>query len=185
MSRGEGGEGETGKDGERESRKRPYSSLSPLLKPFSGGPTDPPPRPSANRPTTGRPPADNHLLLLLYTPKQGGKETEREGRWCLCPSLYTTPARGLPHPSSAYASFSPAKPGRSLDTGGTVQSVACSRTRSLCIRGHRPKSSLGDKILANREGDYKNCFREGKHFLGYGKDTRRKFIFLQIFSQKY
>ncbi len=36
------------------------------------------------------------------------------------------------------------------------------------IRGHRPKSSLGDKILAIREGDYKNCFREGegKHFLG-------------------
>ncbi len=45
------------------------------------------------------------------------------------------------------------------------------------IRGHRPKSSLGDKILAIREGDYKNCFREGegKHFIGYGKDTVRKF----------
>ncbi len=29
------------------------------------------------------------------------------------------------------------------------------------IRRHRTKSSLGGKILAIREGDYKNCFREG------------------------
>ncbi len=45
------------------------------------------------------------------------------------------------------------------------------------IRRHRPKSSLGDKILAIREGDYKNCFREGegKHFLGHWKDTGKKF----------
>ncbi len=53
------------------------------------------------------------------------------------------------------------------------------------IRRHRPKSSLGDKILAIREGDYKNCFREGegKHFLGHWKDTGKK-NFLHIFSQK-
>ena len=29
------------------------------------------------------------------------------------------------------------------------------------IRGHRPISSLGDRILAIREGDYKKCVREG------------------------
>ncbi len=53
------------------------------------------------------------------------------------------------------------------------------------IRGHRPKSSLGDKILAIREGDYKNCFREGegKHFLGYGKDMGRKFSFSYFFTK--
>ena len=53
------------------------------------------------------------------------------------------------------------------------------------IRGHRPKSSIGDKILAIREGDYKYCFRkgEGKHFLGYGKDTGRKFSFSRFFHK--
>ncbi len=53
------------------------------------------------------------------------------------------------------------------------------------IRRHRPKSSLGDKILAIREGDYKNCFREGegKHLLGHGKNTGRKFSF-SIFFHK-
>ncbi len=53
------------------------------------------------------------------------------------------------------------------------------------IRGHRPKNSLEDKILAIREGDYKNCFREGegRHLLGYGKDTRRKFSFSRFFHK--
>ena len=56
---------------------------------------------------------------------------------------------------------------------------------SIC--GHRPKSSLGDQILAVREGNYKNCFREGeeRHLLGYRKDTGRKFSFSIFFSQKY
>ncbi len=39
--------------------------------------------------------------------------------------------------------------------------------------------------MAIREGDYKNCFRkgEGKHFLGYGKDTGRKFSFSRFFHK--
>ena len=54
-----------------------------------------------------------------------------------------------------------------------------STERRASIRGHSPKRSLGDKILTIREGDCKNCFREreGKHLLGYGKDTGRKFSF--------
>ena len=70
------------------------------------------------------------------------------------------------------------------------------------IRAHHPKSGLGDKILAIREGDYKNCFREGegRHLLGYGKDAGKIFLspdffyknidgsnfltFFLIFSQK-
>ncbi len=46
------------------------------------------------------------------------------------------------------------------------------------IRAHHPKSGLGDKILAIREGDYKNCFREGegRHLLGYGKDAGKIFL---------
>ena len=56
---------------------------------------------------------------------------------------------------------------------------------NMTICGHRPKSSLGDKILAIRKGDYKNFFREGegKHFLGYGKDTGRKFPFSRFFHK--
>ncbi len=55
----------------------------------------------------------------------------------------------------------------------------------MTIRGHRSKSSLGDKILAIRKGDYKNFFMEGegKHFLGYGKDTGRKFSFSRFFHK--
>ena len=36
------------------------------------------------------------------------------------------------------------------------------------------------------EGDYKNCFREGegKHFLGYGKDTGRKILSQYFFFKK-
>ena len=51
------------------------------------------------------------------------------------------------------------------------------------ILGHRPKSSLGDKILAIREGDYKNCFREGegRHLIGNGKETGTKFSFSRFF----
>ena len=66
--------------------------------------------------------------------------------------------------------------------GGGSPKIVCGG-----IRGHRPKSSLGDKILAIREGDYKNCFREGegKHVLGYRKDTGRKFSFSRFFPQKY
>ncbi len=54
------------------------------------------------------------------------------------------------------------------------------------IHGHSPKSSLGKKILAIREGEYKNCFREGegKNFLGYGKDTGRN-LFLQVFHKNF
>ena len=53
-----------------------------------------------------------------------------------------------------------------------------------CIRGHRPKSSLGDKMIARK--DCKNCFKEGesKHLLGYGMDAGKNLFFL-IFSQKY
>ncbi len=53
------------------------------------------------------------------------------------------------------------------------------------IRGHRPKSSLGDKILAIREGDYKNCFweGEGKHLLGYGKNMGRNFLSPDVFTK--
>ncbi len=57
--------------------------------------------------------------------------------------------------------------------------LVCHRRRWMggSIRGHHPKSSLGDKILTIREGVYKNCFREGagKHFLGFEKDVGRKF----------
>ena len=48
----------------------------------------------------------------------------------------------------------------------------------------RPKSSLGDKMIARK--DCKNCFKEGesKHLLGYGMDAG-KILFFLIFSQKY
>ena len=63
--------------------------------------------------------------------------------------------------------------------------------------GTAQKSSLRDKILAIREGDYKNCFREGegKHFLErrreenvlspyfFKKNIFKRDFFL-IFSQK-
>ncbi len=32
----------------------------------------------------------------------------------------------------------------------------------VSIRGHRPNYSLGVNFLANREGDYESCFREGE-----------------------
>ncbi len=56
---------------------------------------------------------------------------------------------------------------------------------AAAIRRHHPKSSLGDKILAIREGDYKNCSREGevRHLLGYGKDTGRIFFSPDFFSK--
>ncbi len=55
----------------------------------------------------------------------------------------------------------------------------------LTIRGHRPKSSVGDKILSFKEGDYKKCFREGEgnRIIGYGKDKGRKFPFFQFFHK--
>ena len=57
--------------------------------------------------------------------------------------------------------------------------LVCHRRRWMggSIRGHHPKSSLGAKIVAIREGVYNNCFREGagKHFLGFEKDVGRKF----------
>ena len=45
------------------------------------------------------------------------------------------------------------------------------------IRGHRPNYSLGVKFLANREGDYESCFREGEenYKAGYGKGMGKKF----------
>ncbi len=53
------------------------------------------------------------------------------------------------------------------------------------IRGHRPNYSLGGKILANREGDYESCFREGeeKYKPGYGKGMGRKFSLANFFLQ--
>ena len=70
---------------------------------------------------------------------------------------------------------------RFREVGVRVWAIRLSRT----IRGHRPKSSLGDKILVIGEGDYKNFFREGegKHFSGYGKDKGRKFSFSRFFCK--
>ncbi len=72
---------------------------------------------------------------------------------------------------------------RFREVGVRVWAIRLSRT----IRGHRLKSSLGDKILVIGEGDYKNFFREGegKHFSGYGKDKGRKFSFSRFFLQKH
>ncbi len=41
------------------------------------------------------------------------------------------------------------------------------------------------KAESIRGGDYKNCFREGegRHLLGYGKDTGRKFSFSRFFHK--
>ncbi len=50
------------------------------------------------------------------------------------------------------------------------------------IRGHRPNYSLGGKFLANREGDYESCFREGEenYKAGYGKGMGRKFLLINF-----
>ncbi len=97
--------------------------------------------------------------------------------WLLLPTLA---AWLTVEPAIAAYSFS----GGMVFGSGAQTQLMLWKVNIQSIRGHRPKSSLGDKILAKREGDYKNCFREGegKHLWeGYGK----KIFFLQIFSQKY
>ncbi len=53
------------------------------------------------------------------------------------------------------------------------------------ISGHRPNYSLGGKILANREGDYERCYREGEENYkpGYGKGMGRTFSLANFFLQ--
>ncbi len=79
------------------------------------------------------------------------------------------------------------KSSRKAKLGGCGKLKVYSWKMGRSIRRHRTKSSLGDNILAIREGDYKNCFREGegKHFLWYGKNMGRKFSFARFFPQKY